>query len=272
MDEKEIAAKATELEKAAERGNEHYLANELHDMSPQERLAVAKQIMWDQQQHPSPSLPRLEFFDDGDLKSALKTETNGDQRKELYDDNTGKLTAVRRYSTDGTEEYTDFDENTKYAFGDILTYDRKNPDGSTEHRRFDPKTNSADLITIKDKRGNVETAIYDTTNHRLVATDTKFNDGSTLHLVFDANKQIIEVATKDKDGNINNWKRGDNNGVKVTEKQLPEPFRGIDSTEILFKDGMKVHLGYNVDGGLTNYWTRDYNKRKDIDLNWFNRR
>lgn len=101
------------------------MADELHDISPKDRNAIARQIQKDQQRNPSATLPELYFYGDGDLQEAVKTNRDGSLEYTNYDDATGNQTSREVISQTGRERY-ERDPNTEK----LTAVDIHNIDGS----------------------------------------------------------------------------------------------------------------------------------------------
>ncbi|MBI2809309.1 MAG: hypothetical protein HYX67_00550 [Candidatus Melainabacteria bacterium] len=125
---RDIVATAKEFEDHAKKGYlPENLAKELHNISDADRLAVAKQIEWDMKHQPNLSLPKIEFFDSGDLKSV---ETSGQSGSDTWTDHveldkaSGKVRA---------ELKTD-DQKTSYDRTISAELTVKDSNGQTTHR------------------------------------------------------------------------------------------------------------------------------------------
>jgi len=257
MNQKEIEQEAKRLEEVSERSVSAF-AGQLHDMKPEDRLAVAKQIQWDQQQHPSDSLPKLDFYTDGDVKTAVSQsrDQSGATEERRFDDNTGKLVSRRLVDRDGIAENYQHDPKT----GKLTTYDKTNPaDGSSEHSEFAPNGNRTTMITV-DGKGNRETVTYDSDAGKQVASDIRFKDKSTMHLVFDSDGGVKEVDFKDQAGNVRQWKRDTQDKSEATVEQSQNEYTGLKRMDIKFKDGAKVHLDFDSVGFLNSLYTVDTEK------------
>jgi len=256
MSEQEIGKEAARLEQVGTR-SESALATQLHEMCPEDRLAVVRQIRSDMQQNPSNALPKLDFYNDGDLKSA---ERQGEKR--VYDDDTARLTSRQVTDKDGTETYV-HDPKTRT----LTSYDRRNNDGSSEHSEFAPNGNRT-TVDRSDKHKNKETVTFDPDSGKEVASDIKFKDGSTMHIVFDADGNIKELDSKDKDGNVNHWNRdAKDSGGTVKDEPRPYPMTGIEAKEIKFPNGFKVHLDFAPSSNyVSGIWTSDRDMKKTGDV------
>src|SRR4030095_4615478 len=139
MSEKEIGQEAARLEQVATT-SETALSGELHAMCPEDRLAVARQLTRNQQQHSADSLPKLDFYNDGDLKSAERAGKDGTLERRLYDDNTGKLIAK------GVREASGSERTTYYETGMMKSYYRAYKDGSSIYTEFAPNLNRTSMV------------------------------------------------------------------------------------------------------------------------------
>jgi hypothetical protein len=256
LTEAEIGQEATRLEKVAAT-SEGALARQLHEMCPEDRLAVAKRIVWDQKQDPSPSLPRIDFYHDGDLKSAERKDADGEVERRVYDDQTGRLAVREVKGKDGTERYQ-HDPRT----GKLASYDKVNSDGSREHSEFAENGNRTVMVRT-DSKGNEETVTFDPATGKEVASDIRFKDKSTLHIVFDADGSLKELDCKDRTGNVYHWKRDarDKRAASVEDIPNPYPMTGIDAREIKFANGFRVHLDF---APSSTYISRIYTSDRDV--------
>ncbi|HEY9868346.1 MAG TPA: hypothetical protein V6D08_04215 [Candidatus Obscuribacterales bacterium] len=270
LTEAEIGKEAARLEQVAVR-SEGALAQQLHEMCPEDRLAVAKRMVWDQQQHPSTSLPKIEFYDDGDLKSAERKDADGDVECRVYDDHTGRLVVRELKDKDSWQRYQ-HDPRT----GKLTAYDRVNDDGSREHSEFADNGNRTVMVRT-DAKGNEETVTFDPATGKEVASDIKFKDKSTLHIVFDLDGSVKELDCKDRAGNVYHWKRDsqDKRVASVTDIPNPYPMTGVDAREIKFANGFRVHLDFAPSS--TYIWKiftsdRDVKGVKNVNISYITRR
>src|SRR4030095_12083774 len=90
--------------------------------------------------------------------------------------------------------------------GKMISSEKVSSDGSWERSEFAENGMRTTMKRIDGKR-NEETIIFDPATGKEVASDIKFKDKSTMHMVFDADGNVKEIASKDKDGNVNQWKR-----------------------------------------------------------------
>ncbi len=95
----DVVATAKTFEQHAEKGHiPELLARELNSLSDADRLAVAKQIEWDMKHQSNPDLPKVEFYDTGNLKSIERVEkfssgTGTETEVTVLDKTTGKTKA-----------------------------------------------------------------------------------------------------------------------------------------------------------------------------------
>jgi hypothetical protein len=174
---RDIVAAAKEFEDHASKGaRPESLARELHSMSNDDRLAVAKQIEWDKQHQSNVSLPKLEFYDSGDLKSVEKSGQSGsDAWKEhvQLDKNTGKVKIESRVD----------DQKT--------SYDRTVSSELTEYDSNGNRVHHAEVITTTNGAGTKvsyddDTYTYDATSGKKLSHDERTSDGKKLHEEYDA--------------------------------------------------------------------------------------
>jgi len=224
----DVVATAKQFEKHAEGGTlPEYLAKELQNLSPDDRLAVAKQIAWDIKQNPNTNLPKVDFYDSGDLKSVETTTKSGNgefvDHTEL--DKRGKTrleikTANMKesYETSTNIEITERDEkgNVTHNFdqtirvgnsGDIrvsydddtYTYDKatgkrvkheEKTSWGERHIDFDPKTGHEVSADETNSKGSVHKT-YDASTGKLRQEDFKNNDNSSETVKYNSNGDKI---------------------------------------------------------------------------------
>lgn len=220
----DVVATAKQFEKHAEGGSlPENLAKELQNLSPDDRLAVAKQIAWDTKQHPNADLPKLEFYDSGELKSVERTMKSGngeftdhyelDQKgktrmevkssniKESYETSTGveiterdeKGNVIRNFDQtvrvgNSGDIRVSYDSDT-YTYdkttGKRVSHDEKTSWGE-RHIDFDPKTGhekSADETTSK---GTVHKT-YDSSTGKIRQEDFVNNDNTKETVKYNSN-------------------------------------------------------------------------------------
>ena len=173
---RDIVAAAKEWEEHAKKGAPENLARELHSMSDADRLAVAKQIDWDMKHQSNLSLPKIEFYDSGDLKTVETSGQSGTDawtEKVLLDKNSGKVKV---------EIKTD-DQKT--------SYDRSISTEITERDANGNRTRHSDSITTTNATGakmsyDEENWSYDATTGKKLSHDQKTSDGKKLHEEYDA--------------------------------------------------------------------------------------
>lgn len=195
------------------------------------------------------------------IVSAKRTDA---VEQRTYDETTGKLIAWGEKDEQGSRR-RQFDPKT----GKLNASDTFNRDGSWEHSEF-AENGQRTVMVRNDGKGNQEKTIFDPATGKEVASDIKFKDGSTMHVVFDPDGSVKEVSSKDKDGNVNQWKRdADNKGTTVKDIPRPEPLGGIGAKEIKFPNGFKVHLDFAPSSGyVAGIWTsdRDVKGVKDVNI------
>jgi hypothetical protein len=134
MSKQEIKVEAHKLEKIAAEGDTNRLADELHQLSPAFRAAVAREMRSDRAHHQDPSLPKMEFTAAGDIKSVDKILAGTHAHLE-YNPETGKpLSAdVKREGTTGA-----FTAHLEYdgTDGRLVLLDEHCSDGRVHHVEF----------------------------------------------------------------------------------------------------------------------------------------
>jgi hypothetical protein len=195
--------------------------------------------------------------------SVEKNDGKGNTERRVYDGATGRLKSREEKDKDGSVSYQ-FDKNGKLA-----SSDRVNSNGSSEHSEYAENGNRTVMVR-NDGKGNKETVTLDPASGKEVASDIKFKDKSTMHVVFDADGNVKEIASKDKDGNVNQWKQDskDNSAATVNDIPRPHPFTGISAREIKFPNGFKVHLDFAPSSGyIQGIWTSDRDMKGVKDVN-----
>lgn len=245
----DVVATAKDFETHAEKGYlPENLAKELHNLSDADRLAVAKQIAWDMKQHPDASLPKIDFYDTGDLKAVEVDSKSGESKfVDHYElDKTGKIKAeVKTTQTDNSyEHYTNIeyierdsngnairktdssftlhgthftarssDEKTAYdpTTGKMRSYDRVHSDGSKLHEEYDSKTGKEKFADETSPKRNVHRS-YDSSTGKLQQEE-----------IVNADKSQETIKYNSSGDKVYNEKRYGNNGDKGTRSWTYSP-------------------------------------------------
>jgi len=250
MDEKEVGKEAARLEQVAA-GSETKLADELHALCKEDRLAVARQMTRDQQQQPSDSLPKLDFYSDGDLKSAERKNKVGTVEQREYDDYTGKLIA-KGVKDAGGEERT-----TYYETGMIKSYYSSHKDGSSIYTEFAPDLKRTSTVR-NDGKGHREMVAFD--------------PGSGNEVYTMVNDRLVRVKIPSGPDAVIAWDDNGNPHQFLDEpiKSLPPDFQSIPKWrfEQLDKDAKQLLDRYCEDGYLSfgdiAELQKDIVRRKDL--------
>ena len=138
MSKHEIKIEAHKLEKVAADGDTNRLADELHQLSPAFRAAVASEIRYDRAHHHDPSLPKIEFTADGDIKSVDKVLAGTHAHLE-YNTETGKPLSADVKSDGMMGAFT---AHVQYdgTDGRLLYLDQHSSDGRVFHVEFPKPT------------------------------------------------------------------------------------------------------------------------------------
>src|SRR5262249_43193547 len=172
----DVAATAKEFEKHAQTGYlPEYLAREMHNMSPADRLAVAKQVEWDIKHQSNTSLPKVEFYDSGDLKSvetSEKTASGEFTKHSELDKNTGTVKAELNVSK----------LNFSYEQSTNIEYVEKDSDGHTTYKYDTTTTSRASGATVSYDE---DRWTYDAKTGKQTSHDEKTSWGKKLHEEFD---------------------------------------------------------------------------------------
>ena len=152
MTASDIRTEATRLEQVAKK-DVSALAAQLHAMNPQDRLAVSNQIRRDQQEHRSDALPHLDFYTDGDLKSAEKHLASGQVEQQVYDDDTGRIV---RYALENDNPY----DHARRARELFDPNDPKRQDGRSAEREWKKAIDAADNLPFEDYRARLDAIRY----------------------------------------------------------------------------------------------------------------
>ncbi len=225
----DVVATAKEFEQHAQKGYlPEYLGKELHNLSDADRLAVARQIAWDMKQQPDPSLPKIDFFDTGDLKAVERTTKSGDSvfvehveldkstgkiKSELNTTNTknsyeqyvnveyrernadGKTTYKMDQSTTlhGTSFKASFDED-RYSYdpktGKQISHDEKTSWGKQLHEEYDGNSGKQKLADETSANGKVHRT-YDAQTGKIQQEDFIYNDKSQETVKYNANGDMV---------------------------------------------------------------------------------
>ena len=126
------------VENLAHEGKVDAAAKALHEMPLAERLAVAKQIRMDEMSKSDPSLPKLEFTNNGDLKSADIALKDGPVVHNEYNPNTGNVKSREYKDDDGSVKHAEY--NSAGEHSTLISVDTRRTDGTVVHRAVDHKT------------------------------------------------------------------------------------------------------------------------------------
>lgn len=233
----DVVATAKQFEKHVEGGAlPENLARELQNLSPDDRLAVAKQVAWDMKQSQNANLPKIDFYDSGELKSVETTTKSGNgefvDHTEL--DKKGKTrlevkTANMKesYETSTNIEITERDEkgNVTHNFdqtirvgnsGDIrVTYDddtysydkttgkRVKHDEKTSwgerHIDFDPKTGHEKSAIETNSKGTVQRT-YDSSTGKIRQEEFVNNNNTTETVKYNSNGDKLNSELRTPNG------------------------------------------------------------------------
>jgi hypothetical protein len=256
----DVVATAKAFEQHAEKGyRPEYLASELHNLSDADRLAVAKQIEWDIRHQTNPNLPKIEFYDTGDLKAVETTSKSGESKfVEHYelDKKTSKIKSeLKTTNTDNSYEhysnveYTERDANghATYKYDTSLTVHGTKVSSRTEEDRW----------------------VYDPKTGKQVSHDETTSEGRKLHEEFDP--QTGKAKFADETGPKGNWHRTyDATTGKVQQEDIVYPDKSQE-TRKYNSNGDKVYsekrYGNNGDRG-TRTWTYNPRTEKPVYTEW----
>jgi hypothetical protein len=135
------------VEDLAHKGNVDAAAKVLHDMPLAERAAVARQIRSDEMSKSDPSLPKMEFTNDGDLKSADVKVAEGPVVHNEYNSKTGNVKSREYKDDDGSVKHAEYDSVS--GLKTPLSVDITRPDGEVVHRELDHKTGKLKYVDTK---------------------------------------------------------------------------------------------------------------------------
>ncbi|HEY9732007.1 MAG TPA: hypothetical protein V6C89_08845 [Drouetiella sp.] len=222
---RDIVAAAKEFEDHAKNGYvPDVLARELHSLNAADRLAIAKQIDWDTKHQSDPSLPKIEFYDSGDLKSvdtsgksgstewakhvqldkdkgSVRVEVNEYKSSTSYDasasvemiehDASGHLT---RWYSSTTEIFgskvtvTTSDDNWSYdaKTGNKVSHDSKSSSGGNLHEEYDANTGKEKFADETSSKGSIHRA-YDSSTGKLQQEKIDNADKTHETITYDSN-------------------------------------------------------------------------------------
>lgn len=222
---RDIVASAKEFEDHAQKGHlPENLAKELQNMSGADRLAVAKQIEWDMKHQSNPALPKIEFYDSGDLKSVETTgqsgpttwtdhvelyKSNGKVRAEVktddtklsYEHSTSTELVVKDTSGNTTQHYETrttlrgvdvqiSSNNESWSYdaktGKRLTHDQATSYGKKLHEEYDATTGKEKSADEVNNNGTIHRT-YDSTTGKLKQEDLNNNDKSHETIKYNSN-------------------------------------------------------------------------------------
>jgi hypothetical protein len=253
---RDIVATAKEFEDHAQKGYvPESLAQELHNMSGADRLAVAKQIDWDMKHQSNSSLPKIEFYDSGDLKSVETsghsgsteykehTELDKDSGKTKIEvktnnttlpfestinveiierDSNGNMTHHNDATTEirGTAVTTSSDDE-RWSYdgttGKKLSHDEKTSSGKQLHEEYDATTGKEKFADETNSRGTTHRT-YDTNTGNIKQEDIINNDKSHEAIKYNSNGDKV---SREKQYGIN--------GDKGTREWLYDPRTGKET-------------------------------------------
>jgi YD repeat-containing protein len=229
----DIVQEAQKLEKEVKSGHIEQVSEELHNMNQADRLAVAKQIEADQKK-PNSSLPPLEFYESGDLKSA---DTKMDETTTIhttYDKSSGKRLSEDYKNTDGSSSHWDYDTRTGWSKAGAYKY----TDGSGSHSGVNSQNHKPWFVET-DSQGRV--------------TEAKGSDGNTRTFHYDESGKLDAI-----DGRLGHWSlTTDGYGKDVWQnKDNGAEWKGTFAVD---SDG---NLKFKSDNGQAWSFDRDGGERK----------
>ncbi len=196
MNQKEIEREAHKLEGVTGGKSVDGLADELHKMDPKDRIAVAKQVLMDQQSKSSVDLPTLSFYDSGDVR-AVDTKSGKMQSHYEFDKSSGKRTKDDVQLED-SHEVRRYDAVTHKMTNDSITW--KNGDNYTGV--YDSATGnvvSEDRARFHGKQ--VQHTEYDSKTGNRLVVDEQSLDHTKRHIEYNQQGRKNEEKDTDKDGN-----------------------------------------------------------------------
>lgn len=176
----DVVETAKAFEQHAEKGyRPENLARELNNLSDADRLAVAKQIEWDMRHQSNPNLPKLEFYDTGNLKSVETTEkfsagTLTETDLTVLDKTTGKVKS--EYVT------TVVDDKSRNEFSTRLEIKERDAKGNLTYNYETAVRLNGTYITANYEEDRYT---YDATTGRQTSHDEKTSWGRKVHEEFD---------------------------------------------------------------------------------------
>lgn len=258
---RDIVQAAKEFEEHAKQGyRPEALARELHNMTETERLAVAKQVSWDMKSQTNFNLPKIEFYDSGDVKSVETSGKSGDltytnhveldkvsgkvrvevettnspqpgggQRSTLditERDDRGQLTHTYRSSTElrGVQLKV-YHEDDKYSYdsktGKLTAHDETTSEGRIMHEEYDATTGKQRTADVTSKAGNSHRT-YDSTTGELLREEKVNADQSRETLDYDSQGRLKTREKSTKDG-TREWQYDPRTGKPVySEYRAPD--------------------------------------------------
>jgi hypothetical protein len=257
---RDIAATAKDFEQHAQKGYlPENLAQELHSLSDTDRLAVAKQIDWDMKHQSNPSLPKVEFYDSGDLKSIEASGKSGTsdftEHTELYKDS-GKI----KSELNTTNTKLSYEQST-----DIELVERDSNRHMTHKYDLSTRVNGTKVTTTSDD----DRWAYDAKSGKQISHDEQTSWGKKLHEEFDA------TTGKEKSADETNAKGTVHRTYDATTGNLKqENIVNSDKTHETLKydsNGDKLsrekQYGNNGDKG-TRIWTYSHKTGKENYTEW----
>lgn len=256
---RDITEAAKEFEKHAKSGyRPDNLARELHNMSPEDRLAVAKQIDWDMKHQSDASLPKIDFYDSGDLKSVDTSGISGTMKwtehVELDKDQGYVNREVDTTSSDSPQYHSDSIEVKEHDERGHLT------------RWSNSRTEIYDLkvkVTLSDDSWS-----YDNRTHKMTAHDRTTSWGEKMHEVYDA------TTGNEKYADISNSKATTHRTYDANGKLSQEEIDNADKTHESVKynsNGDRIsrekQYGNHGDEG-TREWIYNPRTQKEVYSEW----
>lgn len=251
MNQREIEQTARHIEREAERGNTSTLGLELDLMSEGDRKAVAAQIKADQRKQPA-ELPKLSFYDSGELKSYDKKDNVYHEHTE-YDKKSQQRTSTHIDRWDGEKEDHKYSAKTGIESERTLTH----ADGSSVKDEFNAK-GQFKSETIRNKDGSSD--VYSENERHQInhvkkdqqgrIREAENNDNKMLRKFhYDADGKLDQV-----DGRKGHWERStDRDGREQWTNTSGRVWRGkmhVDDRGNLHyasNDG-RTNLEFTIDG------------------------
>lgn len=251
MNEREIQQTATYIEHQAERGYSDSLGAELSMMSPADRKAVSAQIKADQQKQPA-ELPKLDFYESGELKSYDKKDNVLHEHTE-YDKGTQQRSSTHIDRWDGEKEDHKYNVKTGKESERTMTHadgssvkDEFNQKGYFKSETVHNKDGSTDVYS-DNKRHEINHIKQDA--HGRVVESENLESNTHRKFQYDASGNLQQV-----DGRNGHWERGTdrdgneqwtNNSGKVWHGKMTVDEKG--SLHYKSNDG-RTNLEFTVDG------------------------